>query len=156
MVQVDQEVPQGQPEAQAQPEAETPEVEAQEAEAEKVKRGSPTYAVHAVDELPAKTHGGGLNIRNRAHIYTPLLAQVIQQPGQWFELAKYTSLTGARTSAKSVGESIESGEIPVSGGEFQFDTRRRVAGVDAEGNEVVIPSVLYAKFNVAEGEAPQG
>lgn len=152
MVQVDQEV-------QEQPEAEVEAAPAAEAtpegEAEKVKRGSPTYAVHAVDELPAKTHGGGLNIRNRAHIYTPLLAQVIQQPGQWFELAKYTSLTGARTSAKSVGESIASGEIPVAGGEFQFDTRRRVAGVDAEGNEVVIPSVLYAKFNVADGGEAQ-
>lgn len=134
-----------------QPQADVP-AEA-EAEAEKVKRGSPTYAVQAVDELPAKTRVT-LETRNRAKIYTPLLAQVIAQPGQWFELARYTSLTGARTSAKSVGESIEKGEIPVAGGEFQFDTRRRVAGVDADGNETVIPSVLYAKFNVAEGEAP--
>lgn len=154
MVQVEEGQAEAQGEAQVEGQGEgEAQAEGGEGEAEKVKRGSPTYAVQAVDELPPKPERGGLNIRTRKTIYLPLLAQVVAQPGQWFELARYTSQTGARSSAKSVNEAIESGEIPVAGGTFQFDTRRKVAGVDEEGNAIEIPSVLYAKFVRAESES---
>lgn len=153
MTQVETQVQEGQGEgeAQAQPQAVpaiTPEAEAKP---EKVKRGSPVYAVAEVDELPPKNQTGGLNTRDLKTIYMPLLIEVAQGAGHWFQVARYTSTTGARSAAKSVGKAIADGLIPVQGGTFELDSRRNVQQVNEDGSPgEIVPSILYAKFVVAE------
>lgn len=114
----------------------------------KVKRGTPTYALEPVGEqgLPVQKRGT-LNIRDRKTIYVPLLGEVAGQPGQWFGIATYTSLTGARSAAKALAEDIarpatDPEAIPVQGGVFEFETRRRVKSDN--------DSVLYARFMTPE------
>lgn len=117
----------------------------------KVKRGTPTYAVEAVDGLPEQKRGT-LNVRDRKTIYVPLLSGVAQEPGQWFAIATYTSLTGARSAAKALTEDIardpsDPEAIPLQGGTIEFETRRRVQDKPNPDNN----SVLYARFVLAEG-----
>lgn len=115
------------------------------------KRGRPVYKVQAVDELPKQHRGGGLNVRDRKSIYMPLLSQVAQGPGQWFEIGRFTSLTGAKSASKDLVKDIQEGVIPVEGGTFEFDSRRNVAqGVDENGEVIVVPSILYSKFVYAQ------
>lgn len=115
----------------------------------KVKRGTPSYGAEAVDMLPEQKRGT-LNVRDRKTIYVPLLSEVVQTPEQWFKIAVYTSLTGARSAAKALTEDLsrpatDPEAIPVQGGTFEFETRRRVPGEQNPENN----SVLYARFMLA-------
>ncbi len=137
-------------------------VPAVEEKPEKVKRGSPVYAVQPVAELPKRNHaGGGLHTRDLKSIYSPLLAEVAGHPENWFQIAAFTSTTGARAAAKALAEATIDGTIPVEPGtgNFTFESRRNVptGELNEDGTAKVQPSILYGRFDypVQEPTPPQ-
>ena len=99
------------------------------------------YPVEAVDEMVEEIVTTG----NKAR-YRKLLAPLMEQEGQLFKLAVFTSTGGARRVAGQFrnGKTTIPGEI----NDWEFTPRKAV--IDDEGTE---GSILYAKY-LGEGNGP--
>jgi hypothetical protein len=100
----------------------------------KAKSKMPTYNVQKVQGgLPDNAKSG------RADLYFNLLQQVTADPGEWYEIAHFTTSSGATNALKA----IKNKERKVPDGDWEFETRR-VDNPDIPGGQK--HSKLFARF----------
>lgn len=96
------------------------------------RKGSmPVYDLRKVDGLPEDAKAQG-----RSHLYHDLLVNLTADPGEWYEVAKFTTTTGATTAKKA----IESGERLIPAGDWEFASRKVQISATKRG------SALYARY----------